>query len=137
MKSYSKGQIRIHERLSNGQYLNVYFMRHKAVHQDKIIYIWAVGVAISKTIKQANFWFNGKKNKIDNKQTGKCGLEGLKKALYHILEFVNKMSIKEELQVCWTDEKRKKAYNYLIKYGFIADKDCYSIRNPKYWECKE
>lgn len=132
-----KNQIRIHERLLNGQYLNIYFMRNKAIPQGKIVYVWNVGVVISKTVKQANLWFIRKKNKLDNRQTGRCGLEGLKKALRHILKFVNNMSIKEELQIGWTDEKRKKAYNYLTRYGFIADEDCYSIRNPKYWEYKE
>ena len=132
-----KNQIRIHERLSNGQYLNVYFMRDKAIPQDKIVYIWNVGVVISKTVKQANLWFIRKKSKLDNRQTGRCGLEGLKKTLRHILKFINNMSIKEELQIGWTDEKRKRAYNYLTRYGFIANEDCYSIRNPKYWEYKE
>lgn len=132
-----KNQIRIHERLSNGQYLNIYFIRDKAIPQDKTVYIWYVGVAISKTVKQANLWFTRKKSKLDNRQTGRCGLEGLKKALRHILKFVNNMSMKEELQIRWTDEKRKNVYNYLTRYGFIAYKDCYSIRNPKYWEHKE
>jgi len=126
--SKRKHEIRVHERLSNGQYLNMYFASYP--HQSGI-HIWIAGIFIGEK-KEANKFWIGKK--VKTKITGKCGLEGLKKSLDYILEFAASMRKNEELQIGWEDERRRSAYRRLLKYEFRETDDCYYFRNPKYWE---
>ncbi len=126
-----KREIRVHEILSNGQHLNLYFRKFNS--DESGVGVWKIGLCISNTRKEANKWWAGKSiRKIDNKLTGKCGLEGLKKALFYILELC-KCLIWDEIQISWNDEKRKRAYKYLLRYGFKEAKHCYYYRNPDYW----
>jgi hypothetical protein len=130
-------QIRIHKILSNGQHLNIYFEKHSSCNP---ICVWTVGLCISKTRKQANEWWNNKKSRlskqINNKTTGKCGLEGLLKALSFILEFRDSLPKMAELHIEWADIKRKSAYRYLLKHNFFLDEkdEVYFSRNMNYWE---
>lgn len=131
-----KHEIRIHELLSNGQHLNIYFEKHNTgTNHERITAVWTIGVCISDTRKQANHWWNGK-NKRNLQQTGKCGLEGLRRTAEILKELIPHLGFHEELQVGWEDEKRRRAYRYLLRYGFLEFEDCYAIRNPEIWEWK-
>ncbi len=126
-----KHEYRIHEKLSNGQYLNLYFGKH--CHHSGM-HVWTVGLFISENIREANRFWVGKKVRI--RTTGKCGLEGLRKALNYICEFADNLKSNEEIHVGWEDDKRKYAYRYLLKYKFYVDEDegFYHSRNLKYWK---
>ena len=126
--SRRKHEIRIHERLSNGQYLNLYFACHP--HQSGI-HVWKTGLFIGIKKEGNKFWI-GKKMKT--KITGKCGLEGLKKSLDYIVEFASSLKQNEELHVGWEDERRKLAYRRLLKHGFWLGEEFYAYRNPEYWD---
>lgn len=134
-----KHEYRIHEPLSNGQWLNLYF--EKKCTSERIN-IWETGLCISKSVKAANEWFIGRGKgykKINNRMTGKCGIEGLRKALNYICEFASNLKCNEELHVGWVDEKRKYAYRKLLKHNFFVDEDYgfYHARNTKYWKQNE
>lgn len=129
-----KREFRIHEILSNGQHFNMYFKKHKSAEPDGVIHgVWTVGLCISKTRKEANVWYDNKSKNKQNFQTGYCGLEALKKAAGYLVIFANILSYHSEMQVGWQDEKRRKAYRWLLRYGFEESEDCYIIRNPEYW----
>lgn len=131
-----KHEYRIHEQLSNKQWFNLYFTKY--CHYSGV-HVWDVGLCISKTIKHANHWYNKNNRnsrKYFNKQTGKCGLEGLRKGINYICKFADNLKPNEELHIGWQDEKRKYAYRKLLKYGFYVDeeKEFYHTRNLNYWE---
>lgn len=109
-----KHEYRIHELLSNKQWLNLYFFKKKYSGVNA----WFICCGISKTIRQANDWYRGGKvGSLDNKQTGKCGLEGLRKILNYILEFEKCIKPDEILFIDTAiDQKRMKAYSWLIKH---------------------
>ena len=112
---------------------------HKYCHYSGI-HVWETGLCISRTRKESNKWWNGGKvSKLDNKTTGRCGLEGLRKALKYLCEFSDQLKENEELHVGWADNKRKYAYRYLFKYGFLVDEESetYHKRNSKYWNPNE
>lgn len=134
-----KHEYRIHELLSNGQWLNLYFTKSC---NSTGIQVWETGLCISNGIRKANEWFigfGGGFKKFNNKATGKCGLEGLRKALTYIYEFADNLKFKEELHVGWADDKRKYAYRYLLKCNFYVDEanEFYHTRNLKYWKPNE
>ena len=128
-------EYRIHEPLSNKQWLNLYFKKHC---NNTGIQIWTVGLCISNSVKGANKWFdtNGRYYRKYTGQTGKCGLEGLRKALIYICEFADNLKQNEEFHIEWHDEKRKYAYRYLLKCNFYVDEEnkFYHTRNLSYWE---
>ena len=97
--------------------------------------VWTVGLCISETRKRANLWFNRRSKKYDLDITGKCGLTGLKRALDYILLFTNSLGKYEEIQIGWVDERRKRVYKRLERYGFVEDKklECYVGWNSRYW----
>lgn len=113
-----KSEVRYCEVLKNGQFLNVFFWRNQAIILGENIITWQVGVVISETRKQAKKWFLSPKNPYDSKSTGRCGLEGIKRAAEIILDFRDSMKINEMLFVGFEDFKRQSAYRRLKKYGF-------------------
>lgn len=131
-----KTDYRVHEILPNGQHLNLYFTRMKS---GDFIKQWHVSLVISSNRKEANQWFSKKGKEIS---TGNCGLVGLRRALFLILEFRKKLRWNEEIVVAWEDDKRKRAYQYLKRFGFVRgfDGDEYTgliTRNPDIWVLEE
>ncbi len=114
-----KSQVRYCEKLSNGQFLHVYFWREKEFVSDRVVYVWNVGIIITDSRKKANYWKNRNPKGSKQMATGKAGLEGLKKALDIILEFRNRLKPNEYLFVVFDDEKRKNAYRWLERHGFM------------------
>ncbi len=114
-----KSQVRYCEKLSNGQSVHVYFWREKEFVSGQMVYVWNAAAIITDSRKKANNWKNHNRRGIKEKATGKAGLEGLKKALDIILEFKYRLKPNEYLFVVFDDEKRKKAYRWLERYGFM------------------
>jgi hypothetical protein len=135
-----KTEIRIHEVLPNGQHLNLYFIRKNPQDPQYPFYQWKVGLCITETRKEANKWWSKDYKKMDGKQTGTCGLAGLKRALDCIMIFTNRLNHNEELTIGWGDLKRQRAYRYLLRKGFIEYRDDddevkeLGIRNPAIWQ---
>lgn len=134
-----KHEYRIHKLLSNRQWLNLYFQKYQG---DRETCVWTTALCISDGIKSANQWYTGLRKgyrKINNKITGKCGIEGLKKAAKYICSFADNLKLNEELHVGWADDRRKYAYRGLLKRGFYVDEKekFYHTRNLKYWKSNE
>ncbi len=129
-------ELRIREQLPNGQKRNLYFVRHRAPGN---FYQWQVGLYIGDR-KEANLWFNHHSKKYCNGIKGDGSITALRCALRYIIEFANNMSEMEELTVSWHDDKRKRAYQYLRRYGFFDYYDAsgnliaLGTRNQEYWE---
>lgn len=133
----------VRERLSNGQYLTMRFWRARAKGEaaaaGQIVYVWKVSVHIGSR-KELKQWRKRRKGSR-SKQTGKVGLEGLREAQGYILRFaMNFCSWRDELQVEWEDDKRRRAYRWLLRHpGFVLYKDegkeyCYAFRHPDLYE---
>jgi hypothetical protein len=141
--THRKSEYRIHEVLPNGQHLNLFFKRRKPVDPDYPFFQWKVGLCISSSRKEANKWWNGKDLRLEGKQTGNCGLTGLRLAVKYILEFVHTLKQNEEVIIDWADEKRMRVYKYLYRLGFtdfVSEDGRYEnfgMRNPNIWEWVE
>lgn len=91
-------------------------------------YYHYVGMAIGKSRRQCNDWFNDKANHrargLNNRSTGKVGIEGLVWAASELtrLESNIRASLdKDEYGVIYieaADEKRASAYRRLLKHGY-------------------
>lgn len=139
-----KSQIRYCEPLSNGQSLHVYFWREKEFVSNRVVYVWNAGIIITDSRKKANRWKNRNTRREKNLITGNVGLEGLKKALNIILDFRYRLKPNEYLFVVFDDEKRKSAYRWLERYGFMEFHKngkfrAYGTFNPLYgnWAAKK
>lgn len=134
-----KSELRIRDQLPNGQKVNLYFSRFRT---DTEISQWKVGFYIGDR-KEANLWYNKQSKKYPSKINGDGTISALLWALKYINGFVNHLKINEELLIGWDDDKRKRAYQRLKKYGFINYYDVQGnvtfigARNPSYWtnEC--
>lgn len=128
-----KSEYRIHEILSNGQHLNIYIERLYTKTIDHLSE-WHVSVIISNNRKEANLWYKNKKNV--SSVTGRCGIEGLLKALEHIIYFKNNMMGDALIVVEWDNPKKKRAYKRLLNYGFVLYEDAYigANDNYRYWK---
>lgn len=134
-------QVSIRERLSNGQYLTMRFWRVKAKGDiwGHVVYVWKVSVHIGSK-KEARRWRRRKKG-TRSKQTGNCGLEGLREAQGYLLRFaMNFCGWRDELQIDWEDDKRRRAYRWLVRHpGFAlyvrdGKEICYAFRHPDLYE---
>jgi hypothetical protein len=135
-----KTDIRICEKLPNGQLMNLYLKRWRS----DLIMQWTVGLYISNTRKEANEWWNKRPKGKRSKITGDGSINGLCLAFRYIMEVVHSLGINEELIIEWEDERRRSAYRILKKYGFRdyyaeVGKNItgYGIRNPEYWTYKD
>jgi hypothetical protein len=120
-----------HKRLSNGQYIGMYFKKVRVNHyipSDRFT-IWKIGLTINKTRKKCNDWYYKQPKNKPVIETGKCGLEGLRYAFQWIKELQAQLKDGEYIIIEWKDEKRKRAYSYLERLGFIdgtyGDEECY------------
>jgi hypothetical protein len=138
-----KNSYRFTKTLSNGQIVKVFFGRVRNTLYEPWIYQWQVGVYIGSTTKEANEWYNKNGKRKKSVSTGDCGLEGLRETLGIILTFVQSLKYNEELVVKWEDDKRKNAYRYLKRFGFIdyitddGEVIAYGARNPDIWQWVE
>ncbi len=133
-----KSQVRYCVELSNGQLLHLYFyrVRDQELGYNGIAGAWLTALHIGSNRKYANKWFNTLKGEPE-KATGKCGLEGMKKALDIILEFRKTIKPNEILLVDGADKRRTRIYERLTRYGFgtyyLGDRFIgYGTFNPLY-----
>lgn len=123
-------QKRIHAVLSSGQTVHIFFKPYKV---NKFT-VWNVGLFVGGSRRQANDWNNGKR-KCRNRITGNGSISALRYALKQILDFANALPQNAEIQIGWADEKRHKAYRYLLRFSNWAEtEDCFSYRSPLYWD---
>lgn len=122
------------ERLESGQVVTVTFkrLRHKFPDEGhrKVIYCWIVRAHIGEGFRSAGR-YKDKRNKI----TGRSGVAGLRVALRIIQGFAEMMDYRDEMQIHGSEEKRRRAYNYLLRFpGFIRSGDFIAYRNPEIYE---
>jgi hypothetical protein len=136
---------RVRQRMKNGQWLSVFFKRHRAKgtkeERGPIVYIWNVAIHIGPNKKAGSKWYHGWSKKDHNRSTGDGSLAALCQALAYIRGFVeNYMGLHDELHIHWSDAKRARAYRYLLRYpGFAIDPDMPGFimaRNPHIYEWK-
>ena len=131
-----RSELRIRDQLPNGQKVNLYFYR---LRTNTGFYQWHVGFYIGDR-KEANLWFNRQSKKQPSHIKGDGTITALLWALGYIIGFVHQLQKNEELVISWEDDKRKRAYKRLKKYGFTDYYDDegnvthLGIRNPEYWE---
>ena len=138
---------RKHFTLSNGQHMGIYIMEKKfRVMNDADpnynFTAWEVGLCIANTRRQCNDWYErSEKNKrgkmVINRQTGNCGLEGMRIAYNVVKDLQKSVDSNDIISIRWCNDKRKRAYAYLKRLGFILtnwdDKPCYYY-NRNYME---
>lgn len=120
---YKRTEVRYHHTLSDGSHIAMYFACHRDVSfDDGFDYdTWCVGLVIAKTRRTCNDWWN-KRSKIDNKSTGKVGLEGLTWAKNMLARFMieSERSIAQMLVIDSSNEQRRRVYKRLCKtLGFV------------------
>mgnify|MGYP006875674364 CR=1 FL=1 len=134
-----RSELRIRDQLPNGQKVNLYFARHRT---KEGFFQWSVGFYIGER-KEANLWFNKHSKKQSSTIKGDGTITALLWALGYIRGFIQQLQKNEELVIGWEDDKRKRAYKRLRKYGFrnyYDDKGNVThlgIRNPEYWIVKD
>ncbi|WP_143331924.1 hypothetical protein [Domibacillus antri] len=137
-----KSEVRYCEPLSNGQMVHVYFWREKQRVSNQMVYVWNAGMIITDSRKKANRWKNHNPKGKKEKSTGQGGLEGLKKALEIILQFRYRLKPNEYLFIRFDDDKRRAAYRWLERYGFMEFHKngqflAYGTFNPIYWNWQQ
>jgi hypothetical protein len=141
------------ETLSNGQVLTVWFYRFRSrpvepwaisYPDTKIAHIWRVAIYIG-TKEEAERWIKTPyKQRIKRiKQTGVCGLEGMRRALECVIRHCEGMGEREELHIICEDAKRYRAYRWLIRHfngftDYVGDDGGMAIgfRHPNWWVWK-
>jgi hypothetical protein len=107
---------------------------------SKLAFGWTVAVYIG-TKKAAKKWIDTpyKKRVTQIQQTGKVGMEGLRRAYKHLIEHCDSMGEREELHLLCEDDKRFRAYSWVLRKcnGFRAyenyGKRHLVFRSPNYW----
>lgn len=95
--------------MSNGQVATIFWQ------QDS----WAksameVSAVIGKSISNNKKWYNDHPNFTGIKSTGSCGVEGL----LFFLSVIKDLQKQYNLTIEFMDDKRKRAYAYLTRFGF-------------------
>ena len=122
-------RLRYHGTAPDGMPVHMYFEPNKSNRFT----VWTVGLHIGGTRRTANDWYN--KNRKPDRITGNGSILALKYALDRLMEFAKYMTMYEEIQVGWADERRRRAYRFLLRYpNWREADDCYYYRNPEYWE---
>jgi len=121
---YKRTEVRYHHTLSDGSHIAMYFACDRNIlYANGFDYdTWRVGLAIGKSRRICNDWWNKKDNKISNKSTGKVGLEGLLWAKQTLVRFMNE-SMRDVVQVIavdYSNKQRMNVYKRLCKtLGFV------------------
>jgi len=108
--------------LSNGQIACIVFQENKY----KNFTDYYVMFAIANKKKDIKNWLSSKHNNIDNKQTGRCGIEGLIWAKNKVIEFEKHIKDRHytnrNIVISWADKKRKDVYvKAMMKLGYKND----------------
>lgn len=111
-----------HSVLSNGQHVGMYFTKYP-LKEEKNTNIWLVGLCIDKSRRKCNDWYRKRQKTNLIRNTGKCGLEGLTQGLKWLKEHQEQMKSGDYISIHWKDEKRYRAYRYLLRLGFVEGND--------------
>lgn len=115
--NYSYGYYRT-EKLSNGQTIAIYLFRYENMRNNE----YSVFVAIANKKKHIKQLILGQRDILSDKETGRCGLEGLFWAKRQLLDFENSSYCKsgDIIEIHWTDNRRRNVYEHgLKKYGYV------------------
>lgn len=130
--------VLVKERLTNGQSLNMWFLREDCTNEENIDFVWNCALFIGDPEIAVEWLLLNTESFI----TGDGSLEGLRLALKNILSFSSTLGEREELMIVGDDNKRHQAYKWLARYpGFALgklsnEKSVISYRNPLYWDIK-
>jgi len=105
------------DKLSNGQTIAIYLFKYECKSYNE----YSVFVAIANKKKHIKQLINEQRDILSNKETGRCGLEGLLWAKKQLLDFENSEFCKNDdvIVIQWTDNRRRNVYEYgLKKYGY-------------------
>lgn len=114
----SHGYFKI-DKLSNGQTIAIYLFKYSKSDSND----YSVFVAIANKKKHIKQLINEQRDILTDKETGRCGLEGLFWAKKQLLEFEESDNCQngDGIVIYWTDNRRRDVYTYgLKKYGFAA-----------------
>lgn len=108
-------------KLKNNQTATIFFIRKELKRGTE----YHVVFAISNKKKYIKQWILGERDTLTNKETGKCGLDGLIWAKEQIIEFEDYINIEtykpKDITICvtWTDNRRRNIYvRVLGKLGY-------------------
>ena len=108
------------EKLTNGQTISIFFLHDKTL--DNIDY--SVVLAIANKKKHIREWLLGTRDVLSDKETGRCGIEGLLWAKRMLLAFEDHVAKRREritLSIDWTDARRKRVYERgLLPLGYLS-----------------
>jgi hypothetical protein len=106
------------DKLSNNQTIGIYFWRNEFSDNKE----YQVFLAIVNKKKHIRQFLSGEKDILTNKETGKCGLEGLLWGKKQLIEFENSLYCNNGDIICvyWTDNRRRDIYKHrLSKLGYV------------------
>ena len=107
-------------KLSNNQTISIFFLKEELKRGLE----YHVVLAISNKKKYIKQWIFGERDILSDRQTGKCGLEGLlwaKKQIIEFEKFLLEDKYSKDITICvnWLDNRRRKVYEYgLNKLGY-------------------
>jgi len=113
----SYGYYKTHK-LSNNQTIGIYLFRQENISNNE----YYVLVLLANKKKYIKEFINEQRDILSDKETGKCGLEGLLWAKRQLIEFEESRYCKngDIISIGWTDNRRRDIYKYgLKKYGYI------------------
>lgn len=114
-------------KLQSGHWLAMYTTRRRLPSGN---YGWIVDVCIKETKGQCDYWHRYQ-NQLPATQTNTGGLEGLVNVFRWIKELEQQIREGDIILVYWIDEKRRRAFKYLERLGFIEGsyfgKSCYHL----------
>lgn len=115
--NHSYGYFKTHK-LQNNQTVFICFSRFEFSKCNE----YTIFLAIANKKKHIRQFVLGEKDILSDKETGRCGLEGLLWAKKQIIEFEKSDYCKDGdvISITWTDNRRRNIYEHgLRKIGFI------------------
>lgn len=105
-------------KLSNGQTIGIYFFEWILNNNNE----YKVLLLIANKKRHIKQFIHNQRDILTNKETGKCGLEGLLWAKTQLLQFENSKCCKDGdiITIFWTNNRRRDIYVHeLTKFGYI------------------
>lgn len=108
----SYGYFKKHK-LSNNQTISIFFIKEELKRGTDYFVVLAIANK-KRDIKQ---WILGQRDVLSDKETGKCGVEGLLWAKKQIIDFEGFIKYQKNVTICvsWLDNRRRNVYEYGLK----------------------
>lgn len=100
-------------KLSNNQTISIFFIKEELKRGTDYFVVLAIANK-KRDIKQ---WILGQRDVLSDKETGKCGIEGLLWAKRQIIAFEDFIKYQKNVTICvsWLDNRRRNVYEYGLK----------------------